>query len=181
MKPTNTAEIKIAKRKFAVMYLVSIILIAIIFSSFWESSPAYQKKINAENNASTKSINNRSEVSSNLKDFTLNNSLDSCKKIIDNNAQQIIVLQTDLITKKSKISELENQLKQQKPQNNNAADKYVAADAKLKQENHFLSWALSSQTNTSNRLSDENSLLKQNIANLNAQINELRKSNTSQR
>ncbi len=94
---------------------------------------------------------------------------DTAKKVVYIDLQSTLNLEDSLKSCTNKIVQLEKQIKTQSSKNNIST--VLFNDSASKQKIEFLSWALSSQVHTTNRLTNENNILKQNIANLTVQLN----------
>lgn len=134
----------------------------------------------AQNTASTSTEVARLKKELQTKDAQitgLQNQLKAAPKEAANNPQALAKMKNDLMAKDAQIARLTNQLKA-RPDNtasNSSNSGLVQENKKLQQENNFLKWAVRSEVSSNHNLSNLNSSLKQANANLQNQVNELKK------
>lgn len=160
MNTANNENTRTVKLKFISMYVISILMLFIILSSFWQPMPGIKDDVSKEN--SQQFIHSVQPL---LKQGVQKNNevTDSMQKIISFYESNMRALDSGANAQKIFITHLQKELKQTitktKPETENADV------AKLKKQIRFYDWALRSQIAQTNTLTKENNRLKSELAN----------------
>lgn len=164
MKPLNHSKIKVHRLKFLGMYIISVILIIVVLSGFFQPA-LITKNVMVEKEKPAKVVIKKIYITKPNSTDNYFKERDSLKAAINLSQQKLIELNTYIHSQRDTIKQLQQQsAKTNQPIINNSNKNEVA---ELKKQIKFFDWALRSQVAVTNTLTQENNNLKNKIAQLN--------------